>query len=336
MNKAKLGRDMLRGHLVVLVSVGFLLAGCATALKPVSLSEPAGCAGTGLQKSICQADKKAELLTNAYFEWYNQPALFDIPLIALASAAAGLLIFDAHADALKGVGLGAATVGALRQYLDPKAVRSALLDGTNGYSCLVDAGEELLLGTKDWSDRRKMAGSLRKFKTLLEIYLAGTPAAGFDRERAVRAKDKAEITLGLFDKQDKALKSADRRFRSAARQMSTGLLKRIERQDVDFDAVFKALAEKALAVAQYKVDMKQAEPGTTDPGLADPDVADNESIRISRLSAAARDAALMETVVKRIESLIAEILKDLPNVEENVAIFGECAATALAGATPTT
>lgn len=312
------------------IAMSLFIGGCTQQLSLMTLDQPANCPQQGLAKSICQADKKAQALTEAYFEWYHDPAIFDIPLIALAGAGAGLLLFDITGSALKGVAVAGGSAGVAGQYFSLAEVRTGLLDAADGYSCLVDAGMLALPAIAKIKSKEMTAASLNSQRIGLEFELADPNSNFPDRERANRAVKKAVTTWELYKKQKSSAASADKQFRESARSMSVGLLKRLQRKEVDFSSIFQSIAKKAASVTRFSLEKESAEPGPSDASLADP-------VSVAQLTKRSTPAAPLSQIdldirVRTLEALIAVILADLPNVEALSAEFGECAARGITGA----
>ncbi len=321
---------------VALLTSALAVSACTSSLKPLTASDyddncvgaampdvSTGAAGfqdrsvdTRLTYSICQANKKTEELNKAYSEWYNDPAIFDLPLIGLAATAAGLLLFEAHPDAIAATALAAGGVAVGSEYANSQGVRDALLDGSRGYACLADNGYRVLTKLPKVSNHRTKMGSLDEKVRRLEIALAG-PNPGNDFKdllpRAQRAAKSGRETVEHTQEELDAADKADVAFREAARTLSDGLLDRVKRNQVDFSSVFQSLSAKAAAASQSQV---PAGGGSAPP----PQVT----------SKATKDLTEQE-LVELVEYEAARLMMALPGFKELNAEFGVCAAKHITG-----
>ncbi len=310
----------MRKRLLTLAVVCTTVGACASELRPINnVSFTTGatpCVMTpSLEKSICQAHGKSEELMDASFKLRNDPALFDAPLLALASAAAGLLLFDANVNALKGVGLAAASLTAGRAYASPSEIRDALRSGSTGYACLADAGQlvkdESAKVTGLDATRKSLEG---KLVTLASLMRDTRNFTGGDLTRARGAVAKARSAITLYKRQASALRFANNTLRDKARKLSKDLLKKIERQPIDFAAIYQQIAQSAANTAAFQVSKTQAQP-----------------------VAPAASAELKEKKRPRGDKVVADVetatrrLLDVPDIETAVAKFDTCVANSTSG-----
>lgn len=300
----------------------FLVSGCAADLKPLNdlsfTTGPNPCPKkSGLDQSICQAHRKSEQLSDAHFKLWNNPALFDAPLLALASTAAGLLLFDAGTDSLKGVGLAAASITAGRSYANPTEIRAALRNGSDGYACLADAGELVreeeskVLGLGSTRDQllHERADLIRAFSD---------PAAGFtDIAHAREAAANAKSAIDLYNKQADSSRFANITIRSKARALSNGLLKRIERNQIDFSALYQSIAQQASNTVSNQSTRTQAQPS-------------GASIAPPPPLGAVASRSFGDQLVIDVEQSTNALLK-VPDIETAIARFDNCIVNSLAG-----
>lgn len=306
-----------------------VVSGCASELRPlVDLSFTTGidaCAKSpGLELTVCQAHRKSAQLMDAHFEFWNSPELYDVPLLALASAAAGLLLFDGSTDALKGVGLAAAAIVSGRAYASPAEIREALRNGADGYACLADAGEVVKNDAAGVSEFEISPGNVvilrqtrmnlaRNRSALLRMLNDSSNFSGGDVSRAQDAAAKAANAIKLYDKQVSSLRFANTTLRNKARALSMGLLKRIERKPIDFSSLYQQIARNALQTSQFQLAKSQAQPSTP-----------------AGLAAAVVGAPPGDQVVLDVENDTG-ILVNVPDIETAVAKFDGCLANSLSG-----
>lgn len=301
---------------ICILIVGSLVSACAQALKPLEFQSFAGAnescgSKSGIALSVCQSDLKSAELSSAYFAWQNDPALFDVPLMVLAATAAGLLLFDAHIDAVKATGLAAGTIAAGRSYLTPTEIRAALLDGSNGYSCLADAGRIVESDQGIITSLAPVRSSLGAGRNALNRNLGAVSAA--QRLRAEEAVTNADSAMRLYDAQAVSSKFANSTMRTKARAISTGLLRKVERKPINFSELYQTLAQNAATTASQASAKAQAQPPAAPraPGLPAP-----------------RTPGSVEDV----ERLTHELL-EVPDIATAVGKFDDCLTSALSGST---
>ncbi len=297
------------------IGAACVLAGCATELRPIAQTTYTGageqCANgqADLQLTICQANAKSEALADARMRWSNDPAVFDMPLLGLAAAAAGLLVFDGPMDAIKGVGLAAGTGAVARSYYSPADLRAALSDGSDGYGCLADKGQVVLQERQPFTTLANTRVTLSQAVTHLNS-VKGAITDPTELARANKALENAATAQTLYDDQAMAAKFANATMRDKARAISNGLLKRIERKPIDFLAVYKQLSQNAADTVTYASDTKKA-----------------TTVAPSGAPGQARAASDIQTV----EQITADLIAKTPDIKTVIGKFDECVASSLSG-----
>ncbi len=303
-------------HRIAMSAVALLsVAGCTGDLQPLAL-ETYTAKGQSCQDmrdillTVCQVNEKSKALSAAYQSVENDPALFDIPLLTLATTAAGLLLFDAPIDAIKAVGLGAGATTAARGYFNPVEVRAALSDGASGYACLADVGIIVM------EDQSKIAGLASTRTALitavgaLNTAIAANPPNAAEKARADKALENATAATKLYDDQAVSAKFANLYMRDKARGISSGLMKRIERKPIDFTAIYKQIAQNAASSVAYATETRKP---TTSAATAG-ERSGNEIAQVEQITMA---------------------LMSVPDIKTTIGKFDNCEASAVSGSKTT-
>ena len=273
-----------------------------------------------LQITLCQLRYKISEVDDARGSIWNDPILFDLPLLGLAGATAGLLLYDAGVDGLAGVGLGASLTLGLRQYLAPSSAKDLLGRASSGYTCLVSYGE-----FADQYDNEIIARSVSRetlFDKLGSIrsWVNRSDVSSDLRGRANNVLTAGEAAIDVYDKQYAAARTVNPRLRMSAHNLGKTLIDQADRDAIDYSTAYQSLLAGARSVAEF--DSKTA--GSEQVSGADTEVdADAQPILAGRI------AELVSAVTEQ-----NKLLSGLVNLEAIVLGFDQCVSTAIAGGVP--
>lgn len=266
----------------------------------------------GIKLTICQTDQKSVELGKAYFNTFNDPSWWDLPLIGTAGTAAGLLLFNATTDALKIAGLTAGVIGAGREYYSPNEVQTALLNGSNGYACLADAGRVVEDDQKAFSPIPGTTPNSNSVATSAATHLKKDMAKMTAPQRA-KIKDKmdqANSALQSYEEQYNAAKYANNTMRSKARALGMGLLKHIQHKKISFSDWYQSLAKAAQATSKFQLLKSQ-------------------TVTIKENASKKKDFAGSSVTPQTIANDTIDLLDALPNIQESISKFDSCVANNL-------
>lgn len=315
------------GHCIALI---LTLAACTNSVSPIDIQYRStgtnSCSGQpSITFTICQLDYKLSEVNNELLSPINSSDWFNIPLILSAAGAGALLLFDGTQEGLSGIGLGAATIGALNNYLSPSQAREVLRNGSTGYMCLVEYGRLAETYAKEVypvSTENSAAKGRREARNALIIALAEldtelrkTSPEFSDLERAKLALQQGRAAIGLYNTQLVAAQSADARLRFAAQTLGIALLAQADRNDVDIQALIRSITEQARSIAEFEIEKEELEQAPADAPALDAKTGDNKVTNV-----------LIE---------MSNLIDGLVNIEVIVAGFDQCAASAAAGGSPT-
>ncbi|MEM7529837.1 MAG: hypothetical protein AAF416_19585 [Pseudomonadota bacterium] len=333
----------LRGS-AILLAAAVSVSGCASSVYPFNhgyethaadgeaRTTVGRCVGkSDLALVTCQLEAKIAEIDAQHGHVINSPEIFDLPLIAAAGVASGLLLFDSGTTALSATGLAAGAIGATRSYFSPSTARAVLRRGSAGYTCLLIYGREAEGYAADFqggSDRARARESLERLLVGLRTARTRPANAGLRTKAEVDALiGQAETAIKLFDSQAAAAAVADSRLRMAAHGFGLTLAAQADRAPIDFGKIVQALVEQAKVAAAFIEQADDAGEGAAGGG----DDADGSSIASST---ARREGRPSPRLAAEVRAAISGLLRGMVSMEALVAGFDTCAVLAAPDATP--
>ncbi len=135
---------------------------------------------------------------NEFLALENQNAwVFDYPLIGVASATAGSLLYGANADLIKGLGLAAATIAGVKSYGNNKGKAGFFLLAEEAARCVVDQSS-IFIETNATNDTKKVIENA--IQSIQNVLKDATPILG---SLADGTKEKEALSSAI----DSALKA---------------------------------------------------------------------------------------------------------------------------------
>lgn len=209
---------------IAVLTTSLFLSGCAAPLQGLRNQD-----GNPLPFPIEKASvgywlEETQALNAAYMVRYennvNWQPLLDIPIIGLAIAGVGSLLFGASTSLTAGLGLGAGGATALRAYTNPGGAANAYLAGVAVTDCMI--AQAIPLRQKVGDDGKLLPKELNNFAIELNEkrivnarWLAAIPPDGSEKQGFVDAQaalksadDSAAAILAAFQDEQNAASTA--------------------------------------------------------------------------------------------------------------------------------
>lgn len=309
-----------------------------------------GCAGTALDPAPPFAERptfsdkatpdsttwwlhSAQDLAEKYKERYKglkrlEP-WFDFPIIGLAAAGAGALLFGASTNVVAGIGLGAGTLAVGRTYLNPGATASVYLSGRKAIDCVIDAAGPLVKAESVKETLKAKSDSVRTSLRSAEIWFASQslqseqlPAALGNAKNALGAAiSSAKDALKLAEAEVMAATNGPTHIATAIGKIEVLVAQGVNRTPVDFATAQSAISSAITASAAQQAALQSAREKIS--GQAKKPPTEGETITD-------RTASPLETTQLQTANLVQAtdaLLNEMPNFVDANAKIDVCSAT---------
>ena len=252
-------RDRYLAGLGVVLSSSVVLVGCAAPMHGVRENGKPPVFDAN-RATVSYWTAEAQALNRAYVNQYEQGIFWqpwlDLPIIGLAVAGVGSLLFGGSTQLTAALGLGAGGLTAIRAYTDPRGTATDYLAGVAATDCVISAALPLQGAVADDGsllpeEVHTIAGTLGQIRIRNAELLAALPPDGSD-ESQKRNFVEAQASLRAADDAAGAILAAYSEELNAARNSAGVLAATLARIKV---AVARAVQRDAPAFGQVQSDV---------------------------------------------------------------------------------
>jgi hypothetical protein len=317
----------------MIVVVG--LGGCGTGLDPAPpfASRPTFSANADQGSAAWWLHSASELATeyqDRFVYLKRVEPWFDIPIIGLAAAGVGALLFGASTNVIAGIGLGAGTLAVGRTYLNPGGTATVYLSGRRALDCVIDAARPLVAPDLVVSELRKASGNVRTHLRQAEDWSVSLQGETLDAELA-NAKNALDAAIGaardalnLAEAETKAADAGPSQIATAIGRIEVLVAQGINRTPVDFATAQSAISSAITTSATQQATLQTARDQIS--GQAK----DAAEAKAAAARLTDRAATPLETTQLRTADLVQAtdaLLGSMPNFVEANAKIDVCSAT---------
>jgi hypothetical protein len=315
------------------------LSGCGTGLDPAPPfatrpTFPADAAQGTTTWWLYSASELGKEYQERYVYLKRVEPWFDIPLIGLAAAGAGALLFGASTNVIAGIGLGAGTLAVGRTYLNPGGTATVYLSGRGALDCVIDAARPLVKSDPVVSELRSASDNVRTYLRSAENWSASLQGETLDAELA-NAKNALDAAIGaardalnLAEAEIDAADAGPNQIATAIGRIEVLVAQGVNRTPVDFATAQSAISSAITASAAQRATLQTARDQISGQAKEAAEVKAREALLTDRAPTP------LETTQERTADVVQAtdaLLGQMPNFVDANAKVDVCSATLTTG-----